>query len=163
MMLLDELIARLRRDTHAYSTDVAPHPKAAELRLPDKSLAPASVRAWAAFDNRYPTYLSHRRSDVVIADAKGKVLAMPMKKILREVCTESIRDELDGDEETLSGLKELVRELAEELPGYGVMLDPNETPDRILWFGPEEAIVLWYEHDEFGRREPFAEWVASLF
>src|SRR5262249_48822757 len=125
---------------------------------------PPSLATWAAFDNRYPWYLSSRRSPQVIADDRGRVLARPMRKLLRWVCVDSIRDELDGDDETIAYLKELSTDLAAELPGYGVYLEPNEQPDRILWLPPGgEAVVLWYENDAIDRREPFAEYLVDLF
>ncbi|MEO7331298.1 MAG: hypothetical protein ABI193_22165 [Minicystis sp.] len=140
-----------------------PHPKAAGLLLPDRSPAPAVLRAWAAFDNRYPEPSAGRRGSLPIANAAGKVAAKPMKSILREVCIESIREELEGDRETLKYLRELVAGFTLEFPGYGVMLDPGETPDRVLWFGPEGPLLLWYEDDAFARRESFSAWVVGLW
>jgi hypothetical protein len=163
MSSFEELVASLHADPQRYGATPVPHPRAAGLFLPDRSPAPDALRTWATFDERFPGPLSRRRSDVVIADAKGKVLALPMKKVLREVCLESIRDELEGDDETIAYLKGLITDFVEKFPGYGVMLDPDETPDRVLWLTPSSATVIWYEHDSFARREPFEEWVTGLF
>jgi hypothetical protein len=157
---LAELAARPER----YAADRAPHRRASALVLPDGKPAPEVLRAWAAFDDHYPTYLSGRRSDQRIATRAGKVLAKPMSRILKDVCIDSIRDELEGDDETLDYLRELVAGFVDEFPGYGVILEPRENPDRLLWFGPRgEATCLWYDNDAFERREKFGEWVAGLF
>lgn len=161
---LVDLIEELRRETLEPPDHVEPHPLAGVLRLPDGSLAPDAVRLWAAFDNRYPTYLSRRRSHQQIANDDGEVICSPMHAVLRWVCLESIRGELEDDDETIAYLQELVDGFAEELPGYGVYLEPQENPDRVLWFGPEgRATIIWYEDDAFERRELFEDYVASLF
>jgi hypothetical protein len=136
-----------------------PHPKAAKLTMPDKSPAPEALRAWAAISDCYPD------SDQAIATPQGVVIAKPMKKILLYVCYESIADELDCDDETLEYVKELARDFAEEMPGYGVILEPEQHPDRVLWIPPSRAerdkrepMVIWYEDDAFERREPFKSW-----
>lgn len=162
--LIARVVDLLQREPDGYASEREPHPRAAALVLPDRTPAPASLRAWAAFDNRYPWYLSSRRSEQPIADDRGKVLAEPMRKLLRRVCLDSIRDELEGDDETIAYLKERIADFAEELPGYGVHLEPDEQPDRVLWLPPgDEPVVLWYEDDAFERREPFAQYVAGLF
>jgi hypothetical protein len=161
-----ELVTRLRQTPAAYSSQrPAAHPKAASLVLPDGSRAPAALRAWAAFDNRYPSELSERRSDLVIADRKGVVKARPMKAILAFVCVDSIRDELEGDREGLAYVRNLARGFAAKLPGFGVLLAPDDQPDRILWLPPKgtRAIVMRYEDDRFDVRIPFADWVRGLF
>lgn len=87
-----------------------------------------------------------------------------MKEVLREVCLESVREELAGDDETITYLEELIDVFSAALPGHAVVLEPAEHPTRVLWLPPDgEAMVVWYEHDEFARREPFAQYVVSLF
>lgn len=155
------LLARIDRTTFGLAE---PHPKAASLRMPDKTAAHDLLRAWAAFDARYPGPLAAQRGHQPIATAAGVVIAKPMKKLLRYVCYESIANEIAGDEETITYTKELARDFAQEMPGHGVILEPEEHPDRLLWMPPDaEPVVLWYEHDAFKRREPFSAWLAWLF
>jgi hypothetical protein len=162
--IVARVVAHLRKDPERYAHERSPHPRAASLALTDQSPAPPSLRAWAAFDDHYPWYLASRRSPQIVADRRGKVLAQPMPKLLRRVCLDAIRDEIEGDDETVAYLKERIRELSVELPGFGVYLEPDEQPDRVLWLPPGgEATVIWYEDDAFERREPFARYVADLF
>ena len=159
---LDALIAKL--STSPLFAKRAPHPRAATLTLPDERLAPAALRAWAAFDGRYPSHLSSRRSDQPIADKAGIVRAKPMKAVLRAVCIDDVSDEID--EETTEYLKERVSELVEEYPGIGVRIAPDEQPERILWFGDDEgdeATMLCYENDTLEVIKSFDEWVVALF
>jgi hypothetical protein len=141
-----------------------PHACAAGLVLPDGTGAPASVRAWASFDDHYPDSSARRRGAVAIAAADGVVVARSMNEIFRHVCVASIEAEIDGDDEARGYVEQLAADLAAETPGYGVLLDPDTQPDRVLWFGPDdEATVLWYEHDAVERRETFSAWAARLF
>jgi hypothetical protein len=161
--LVARVIAHLRAHPEDYTEAPAPHPRAARLTLPGGASAPAELRAWAAFDRRYPWYLSSRRSHQEIADARGKLLVEPMKKVLRHVCLDSIRDEIEGDDETIAYLEELSENLALAHPGHGVVLAPSESPDRMLWIAPAaEPTVLWYENDAIAARKPFAQWLADL-
>jgi hypothetical protein len=156
----EALVVRLRSETGA----ATPHSLADQLRLPDGGPAPEVLRVWTTFDNRYPTYLSCRRSEQAIADAKGVVIAQPMSSVLRWVCLDSIRDEIEDDDETVAYLEELIESFTGEFPGYGVYLEPQESPDRVLWFGPGRgATVLWYQDDEFERREAFEDYVLGVF
>jgi hypothetical protein len=92
-----------------------------------------------------------------VADADGVVRAVPMLEVLRYVCRDSIRDELEGDEETLAYLDDLIAGFAAEFPGWGVALDPSTFPDPVLWIAPDgTATVMFYERDAFDRREPLA-------
>lgn len=159
---LDALIAKL--STSPLYRKRAPHPNASELTLPDERPAPASLRTWAAFDNRYPWYFPSRRGDQPIADKAGIVRAKPMPSVLKSVCMEDIDEEID--EETKADLKERVTELADEFPGMGVRMAPDDHPDRILWFGEDEgdeATMLWYEDDAIEATKSFDEWVLGLF
>jgi hypothetical protein len=131
--------------------------------LPDRSLAPADVRAWASFDAHWPWPFSPRRSPQTIAPKGHRIACTNMRKLLHEVCVDAVRDELEGDDEALAYVEELAQTFARKMPGYGVRLEPDEHPDRILWMTPRRAIVLWYDDDAFDRREPFSDWVASLF
>jgi len=80
-----------------------------------------------------------------------------MIEVLRYVCRDSIEDELDGDDETLDYLGELIDEFAAEFPGWGVALAPQTFPDPVLWIGPDgTATIMFYEHDAFDRREPLS-------
>jgi hypothetical protein len=137
-----------------------PHPLAAVLTLPDGEAAPECLRQWAAFDNYYPFQGS--RSDVAIADGDGVLLVQPMAAVLRHVCLESVEDELEDDEETLSYLADLVDELTGDFPGFGVVLS-DEHPDPVLWIAPAGKVtVIWYHRDAFDRQEPFADAVARI-
>jgi hypothetical protein len=90
-----------------------------------------------------------------VADADGVVQAIPMIEVLRYVCRDSIEDELDGDEETLEYLGELIDDFAAQFPGWGVALDPHTFPDPVLWIAPDgTATIMFYERDAFDRREP---------
>jgi hypothetical protein len=80
------------------------------------------------------------------------------------VCIDAIRDELEGDEETLAFLRENVGRFVEAFPGFGVALQPEEQPDRVLWYPPGgPAKVITYDDDAFDEGKPFAEWVRDLF
>lgn len=157
-MMSDDVIAQvvgeLAGAPDRYSNDPPePHPLAAALTLPGGEAAPHCLRLWAAFDNYYPYQGS--RSDVPIAGSDGVLLVQPMAEVLRQVCLESVRDELEDDDETLSYLADLVGELTTEFPGFGVVL-ADEHPDPVLWIGPEGKVaVIWYHHDAFDRQEPF--------
>lgn len=166
---LDSLVVKKSLDRLRAALDIAargtlgPHPRAEALVLPDGSPAPEALRLWAGVDAFYPTYLAERRSEQRIADDAGVVLAHPMREVLRAVCIEDVRDELEDDEDTLDYLGELVEGFVEEFPGFGVRLEPSEHPDRVLWLAPDgSATLLWYEDDAFDRREPFAAWAAAL-
>src|SRR5689334_22217360 len=54
--------------------DREPVKRAADLALPDGTPVGESLRAWAAFDNRYPTLRSAWRGEQPIADAEGRLL-----------------------------------------------------------------------------------------
>lgn len=139
-----------------------PHPKAAALVFPDGRPAPAAVRAWAAFDNRWPDPLSSERGEIAIASKDGLLAVKSMADVFRYVCLESIETELEGDDDTLEHLEELAAELAEQHPGFGVLLDPHTTPDRFLWLAEPEPFVLTYENDAIADKVPFTVWLASL-
>lgn len=146
------------------SPDYQAHPRAAELVLPDGTGAPEELRVWASLDRRYPTSLAARRSQEEIANDEGVVLAREMRDVLRDVCVEDVRAELEGDDATLEYLAELATQYARELPGFGARLEAFDYPDRVLWFRPDgEAWMLWYENDRFDRRERFASWVLETF
>ncbi|MFF8513341.1 hypothetical protein ACF064_35355 [Streptomyces sp. NPDC015492] len=138
---------------------LAPHPLAAHLALPNGRPAPAAIRLWAALDNYYPLHGS--RSETIIADGRGVILAEPMEAVLRRVCLESIMDEIEDDEGTRDYLSGLVSGFAREFPGYGVVL-AEECPDPLLWIPPAgEPTLLWYDRDAFARRQAFAQAVAE--
>jgi hypothetical protein len=161
--IVNEVVARLRKEQKLYP-GAKPHPRAATLALPDGAPAPESVRAWAAFDERYPSPNSERRSEVAIAKARGEMIVKPMKAVFQYACVETVQEELEGDDEALKYVKELARDLTKRFPGFGVLLDPDEQPDRILWLGGKGApLLLWYEDDDVERREPFGEWVREIF
>ncbi|MFD9129533.1 hypothetical protein, partial [Kitasatospora sp. NPDC059571] len=91
---VDRAVAALRAAPRTYcSTPLAPHPRAAELVLPNGERAPRCLRLWAGFDNRYP--LHGGRSSRSIADGAGVLLVEPMESVLRRVCIESIEDDID--------------------------------------------------------------------
>ncbi len=164
MSPVETLTALLSRIDQPGFGPTTPHPSAASLRMPDRASAHEVLRVWAAFDDRYPGPLAAQRGHQPIATPAGVVVAKPMKKLLRYVCYESIADEIEDDDETVAYAKELARDFAEEMPGFGVILEPNEHPDRLLWMPPDaEPVVVWYEDDAFARREPFSAWAASLF
>lgn len=140
----------------------APHPRASALVLPDGRPAPATVRAWAAFDDRWPDPLSANRGEIAIASPEGRLDARSMADVFRYVCLESIQSELEEDDETLEHLEELAGTLAEEHSGFGVLLDPHTTPDRVLWLAEPEPVVLTYERDAIVERVPFSDWLAAL-
>lgn len=157
-------VAKLTANPAAYGAAPVPHPKASVLALPDGRPAHEALRAWAAFDERYPWPLTPRRGTQLIASPRGVVKAKPMKRVLMRVCFESIAEEIDGDDEAVDYAKGLARGFADEMPGYGVILEPDDQPDRVLWMPPDaEPIVVWYEDDAFARREPFHAWLESLF
>ncbi len=154
---VEEIVSQLRNDPSTYPV-AQPHPRAAALTMPDGSPAPECIRAWAAFDERYPAPYSAHRGEVPIADARGQLLVITMQAAFEWVCVDSIRAEIEDDEATLEHVEQLAVELAERFPGYGVLLDRETQPDCILWLGPAgEATLLYYEHDEVDRREPFEE------
>ena len=160
---LARTIERLRAEPSLFP-EATPHPSAPELRLPDGSPAPASLRAWAAFDDHVPSPYAEPRSDVAIADEHGVLLVRPMSEILQWVCVDSVAEELADDDDALAYVRELAETHGAALPGWGVLLERETHPDRVLWFPPGgEATVIWYEHDDFERRETFASWVVSLF
>jgi hypothetical protein len=98
-----------------------------------------------------------RRSRSPIAPPRPRACASGLRST-------TITRGISRDDETIAYLKERIADLAEELPGYGVYLEPQEQPDRVLWLPPGgEATVIWYEDDEFARREGFVEYVAELF
>src|SRR5579863_7747683 len=146
-MMSDDVVARVAADLASapdrYCAEPPePHPLAAVLTLPGGEAAPACLRLWAAFDNYYPYHGS--RSDAAIAGSDGVLLVQPMADVLRQVCLESVRDELEDDEETLSYLADLAGELAGEFPGYGAVL-ATEHPDPVLWIAPDGTVtVIWY-------------------
>jgi len=156
-----QVLAELAGAPDRYCTEpLEPHPLAEGLTLPDGQAAPHCLRLWAAFDNHYP--FQGGRSDVAIADGDGVLLVQPMAAVLRQVCIESIQDELEDDEETLAYLAELVDELTGDFPGYGVVL-AEENPDPVLWIAPTgDVAVIWYYRDAFDRQEPFPEIVAGI-
>jgi hypothetical protein len=147
------------------------HPLASELAMPDGTPAPEALKMWASYDRVFPWYLCPRRSSQQIADETGRVHARAMREILREICIEDVAEELDLDDEddeeaqqTRAYLEELVAKYAGEFPGFGVLLEPREHPDRVLWFGPDgEVTVIWYEDDAFDERRGFVPWVLRLF
>jgi hypothetical protein len=112
-----------------------------------------------------PAPYAHRRSPIVIAGESGMVVARPTTELFRHVCVESIEEEIDDDDdETRTDIEGLAADLGAAFPGYGVLLEPDPHPDRILWFAPDgTATLLWYEHEAVDRREPFSAWVAALF
>jgi hypothetical protein len=157
------VVAALRRKAEVAQSAVA-HPRAAELVLPDGTSAPASLKAWAEFDAHYPGPLSASCGEQPVAAKSGRVRCTPMKALLRKVCVDSVRDELEGDDEAIAYVKELAADFAAEMPGFGAIIEPEDHPDRLVWFAPSGAATLiWYEHDAFERREPFSRWLAELF
>jgi hypothetical protein len=141
---------------------VTPHPGAAALSLPDGCAAPGGICEWAAFDNHLPLYLAAAPSELRIADDNGVVLAEPMGAVLREVCLDSIPDELDGDEETIAYLEELIEEYTTGYPGFGIVLEPPDHPERILWLDPAgTATALTYRHDRL-TGTPWGRWSAGM-
>ena len=114
-------------------------------RMPDGTPAPAALRDRATFPY----------GGRPVAGADGVIRVQPMVDVLRYVCKDSIADELEGDDETLEYLDELIARYAGEFPGWGVALDPDTFPDPVLWIAPDgSTTVMWYEHDLFDRREP---------
>jgi hypothetical protein len=113
--------------------------------MPDGTPAPAVLQELAAFPY----------GGLPVANADGVVQAVPMIEVLRYVCRDSIEDELEGDEETLAYLGELIDRFAAQFPGWGVALDPHTFPDPVLWIAPDgTATIMFYERDAFERREP---------
>ncbi|WP_432981883.1 hypothetical protein [Dactylosporangium sp. CA-233914] len=164
---LHRVAYRVRTEPSLYCAlgSLEPHPAAATLILPDGSPAPAELRIWAACDNRYPTDLSVRRGEQPVADADGVVLVEPMADVLRRVCVDDVLEELgeDTDDELPEYLDELHAGFVAELPGHGVVLGPAEHPARLLWLPRGgAATVIWYEDEQFARRETFAAWVVRL-
>jgi len=158
------LIDRLRASGGSFAGGAVAHARAEGLVRPDDTLAPESLRVWASFDSHYPWPFSSRRSPQAIAGPNGELLCATMDEVLKRVCVESVREELEGDDEALAYVRELATTFASEMPGYGVYLEPSESPDRILWLSPEgQATVLWYEDDTFDRRKPFSAWLDGLF
>lgn len=158
------LVERLRKTGGAFTRGASPHKRAESLVLPDQMLAPESIRVWAAFDEHYPWPFWSRRSTQAIARKNGKLVCAPMDKILRQVCVNSVKEELAGDDEAIAYVRDLAKSFAKTMPGFGVYLEPQESPDRILWFDRKgQATVLWYDHDAFDRREPFSAWLDALF
>ena len=124
--------------------DRSPHPQARKLTLPDGATAPDVLRAWAGFDERYPWGQTSKRSGQSIASADGVIPAKAMSELVAEVGANA-----DA-----------------ELRGHGVLLEPAEPPERLLWIRPEgegDPMVLWHEDKTFARRQPFDEWLVSLF
>jgi hypothetical protein len=161
--IVEELVARLKKDARLYPS-AKPHPRASALKLPSGELAHESLRAWAALDDRYPTPNSERRSNVKIAKPNGELIVKPMKAVFQWACVDSIKEEIEDDEDTLTYVKELAADLTKRFPGSGVLLDPDEQPDRILWLRAKGApLLLWYEDDDVERQEPFGEWVRDIF
>lgn len=140
-----------------------PHPRAAGLVMPDGTPAPTELRLWAGVARVYPSPLASRRSDVAIADDEGVVAVRPMREVLRAVCIDDVRGELDEDPDTLAYLETCVERLARELAGSAARLAPSDHPDCVLWLPPgAPPMLIWYENDRFDRREPFATWLAEL-
>jgi hypothetical protein len=161
--LVARVVEHLRAHPDKYGPP-KPHPRAQSLELPDGTKAPASLCAWAEYDRRYPWYLSSRRSDQEIADARGKLKVKAMNLVLRYVCLDSVRDELEGDDETIAYLKDMVAKLSAKYAGHGVVLEPDESPTRMLWIPPRgEPEVLWYDNDAIDARKPFGKWLSDLF
>ena len=100
------LVDRLRRSPDEYAV-ATPHPLAAGLTLLGGAPAPVSVRAWAAFDDRWPDPFSSGRGKIAIATAEGVLITRPMVEIFRYACLESIAAEIEGDDATREYLEEL--------------------------------------------------------
>ncbi|GIG62039.1 hypothetical protein Lfu02_64110 [Longispora fulva] len=162
---VDRVVAAIRAQYEVFSAGRTPHPEAAAARLPDGTVAPEVLRAWAAFDNAYPWYLSSRRSPVPVIGADRVLNVAPMADVWRHVCHDSVADELEDDPETLDWLLELAGELTDRYGGYGIVLEPDDdTVCRILWIAPDRtARILWYEDNEVEQTEPFQDWLAGLF
>ncbi|MFJ2061085.1 hypothetical protein ACIOMM_34905 [Streptomyces sp. NPDC087908] len=148
---VERAVETLRRHHGRCSREPAePHPQAPVLSLPDGTPAPHCLRVWATLDNRYP--LGGRRTTVPLADDRGVLLVRDMKDILREVCIESVADELEDVPEALEGVWELVSESIDKFPGYRVVL-AEEQPDPVLWISPSGSVTyLRYRHEAFAAR-----------
>jgi hypothetical protein len=141
------LTARLEAKPALYP-DRLPHSLARKLTLPDGSTAPDVLRAWAGFDERYPWAQASRRSTQAIATAEGVVTAKPMSEILGGLRASGEAESADT-------------ELSE---GHGVLLEPVEAPQRVLWIRAEgEPMIVWHEDKKLARRQAFDEWLVSLF
>ena len=92
------------------------------------------------------------------------MLVKTMRQVFRTVCVDAVREELEDDPEALADVKELAADLEATYAGYGVLLDPETYPDRLLWFGPDDrALVLVYDEESIEPATEFASWVESLF
>jgi hypothetical protein len=160
--LVERIVASL--DAAGSYPDRDPVRNASSLALPDGSSVGPTFRAWAAFDNRYPTLRSAWRGEQPIADAEGRLLLVPMLDVFTEVHVTDVEEELEDDEETLSYLRELAAKHAERWPGWGVRLESSASQDRILWMRPSmEPLILRAEDDEVWEDEAFDAFLADAF
>lgn len=134
---LEKLAARAVKDRLVPKP--APLPAEAELVFPDGTAAHPDLRAWATFDRFVHVYVAGCAVDVEFVDLEGNILADTIQDVLKDTLITDVEDDLEDDEQAMEHLEERVDELAEEFPGWALRLDPDTTPDHILWFPLDEA------------------------